>query len=110
MFVIQSSWIRFGLGFLGVLVLTFVAPKTGLGGGDPVKFPAHYDKGVLYTTVHRGNITEELYTGQEAIEAVKRGDPLPSGTVITLVDYRDDKLYRYVVMEKRAGWGHEYPP
>jgi hypothetical protein len=28
--------------------------------------------------------------------------------VITLVDYRDGKLFRYVVMEKRTGWGAEY--
>ena len=44
------------------------------------------------------------------IEAVKSGQPIPSGTVITLVDYRDGALFRYVVMEKRAGWGAEYPP
>jgi hypothetical protein len=25
-------------------------------------------------------------------------------------DYRDGKLYRYIVLEKRAGWGAEYPP
>jgi hypothetical protein len=29
--------------------------------------------------------------------------------VITLVDYRDEELFRYVVMEKRTGWGAEYP-
>jgi len=31
---------------------------------------------------------------------VQNGQGLPSGTVITLVDYRDDVLHRYVVMEK----------
>ena len=41
---------------------------------------------------------------------MKKGQPIPSGSVITLVDYRDGKLFRYVVMEKRAGWGAEYPP
>jgi hypothetical protein len=41
---------------------------------------------------------------------VKKGEPAPSGSVITLADYRDEKLYRVVVMEKRAGWGSEYPP
>jgi hypothetical protein len=30
--------------------------------------------------------------------------------VITLVDYRDGKLFRYVVMEKRTGWGADCPP
>jgi signal transduction histidine kinase len=41
---------------------------------------------------------------------VKQDKVLPSGTVFTLVDYRDGKLFRYVVMEKRSGWGAEYPP
>jgi hypothetical protein len=27
-----------------------------------------------------------------------------------MVDYRDGKLFRYVVMEKRTGWGAGYPP
>ena len=58
----------------------------------------------------RGNIREELFTSRAAIDAVKKGQPLPSGTVITMEDYRDGKLFRYIVMEKRSGWGAEYPP
>ena len=42
--------------------------------------------------------------------AVKNGQPIPSGTVITLVDERDGELFRYVAMEKRTDWGAEYPP
>lgn len=78
-------------------------------GGDLVKFPDNFADGVLYATVERGNIKEDIFTGREAIEAAKAGRPLPSGTVITLVDYRDGKLFRYVVMEKRTGWGADYP-
>src|SRR6266568_8726919 len=78
-------------------------------GGQLVKFPDTYAKGVLYATVDRGNIKEEIFTSRAAIEAVKRGLPIPSGTVITLVDHRDGELFRYVVMEKRTGWGAEYP-
>jgi len=59
--------------------------------------------------VVRGNIKEEIYTSLEAIEAVKNGEEIPKGTVITLVDYRDGELFRYVVMEKRTGWGEQYP-
>ena len=77
--------------------------------GDLVKFSEHFENGVRYATVERGNIREEIFTSREAIEAAKRGEPLPSGTVITLVDYRDGKLFRYVVMEKRSGWGAQYP-
>ena len=56
------------------------------------------------------NIGEELFTSREAIDAVKNGRPIPSGTVITMEDYRSGKLFRYVVMEKRTGWGAQYPP
>jgi hypothetical protein len=81
-----------------------------MAGGELVKFPESYPEGVHYATVNRRNITEELFTSRAAIEAVKKDQPLPSGTVITMEDYRDGKLFRYVVMEKRAGWGAEYPP
>lgn len=77
-------------------------------GGDLVQFPENFSDGVLYTTEYRGNIREDIYVNQEAFKAVNSGLSLPSGTVITLVDYRDGQLYRYVVMEKRSGWGSEY--
>lgn len=79
-------------------------------GGEKVAFPDGFEKGVHYTTVNRGGIREELFTSRAAIDAVKNGKPIPSGTVIMLVDYREGSIYRYVVMEKRAGWGSEYPP
>jgi hypothetical protein len=47
---------------------------------DLVKFPENYAEGVHYATVKRGNITEELFTTRAAIDAVKKGQPLPSGT------------------------------
>jgi hypothetical protein len=59
--------------------------------------------------VHRGNVREELYTSREAIEAVQSGQPIPSGTVITLEIYRDDELSEIFVMEKRTGWGDQTP-
>src|SRR3954452_23116936 len=78
-------------------------------GSDLVKFPENYATGVHYTTVNRGNIREEIFANRETIGAVKKGQPILSGTVITLVDYRSGDLYRYVVMEKRTGWGAGYP-
>jgi hypothetical protein len=78
-------------------------------GGEAADFPEHFAAGVHYATVKRGNITEQLYTSRDAIEAAKSGKPFPSGTVITLVDSRDDQLFRYVVMQKRTGWGAELP-
>jgi hypothetical protein len=79
-------------------------------GGEVVRFPENIANGVLYATVERGNLKEEIFTSRAAIDAVKAGQPIPSGTVITLVDYRGGKLFRYVVMEKRTGWGADYPP
>ena len=79
-------------------------------GGELVKFPENFSEGVHYATVERGSIKEEIFTSRAAIEAVKAGQPIPSGTAITMTDYRDGKLFRYVVMEKRTGWGAEYPP
>ncbi len=99
-------------------------------GGDLVKFPEDYAKGVLYTTVDRPDNKQfrELYVSPPAaIEAAKKGAPLPSGTVLTLVQFAakldasgnpekgpdgrfiKDKLLGYTVMEKRTGWGSEYP-
>jgi plastocyanin len=98
-------------------------------GGDKVVFPDNYAKGVLYTTVDRPDNKQyrELYTSAEAIAAVKAGKPIPSGTVLTLIQYKaqvdgagtpiKDANGRFVkgdlvgitVMEKRTGWGTEYP-
>src|SRR5215470_17698691 len=98
-------------------------------GGDKVAFPENYAKGVLYTTVDRADNKQyrELYTTPEAIAAVKAGQPIPSGSVITLVQHKakldangnpekdangrfiKGELIGYTVMEKRSGWGSEYP-
>lgn len=98
-------------------------------GADKIKFPEGFEKGVLYTTVDRPDNKQyrELFTSPEAVAAAKKGEPLPSGTVITLVQYKakldaqgnpekDDKgrfikgdLIGYAVMEKRTGWGAQYP-
>src|SRR5262245_28191167 len=68
---------------------------------EAIAFPDRYAEGVRYATVERGNINEEIFTSRAAIDAVKAGRPIPLGTAITLLDYRDGLLLRYVVMEKR---------
>lgn len=99
-------------------------------GGDKVAFPADYAKGVLYTTVDRPDNKQfrELYAPKAAIDAVKAGKPIPSGTVLTMLNFKaklgadgnpekdangrfikTDELVGYAVMEKRTGWGTEYP-
>jgi Cytochrome P460 len=114
-----------GAAALSVLTLS----GTVWAGGDKVMFPANYAEGVLYTTVDRADNKQyrELWATRAAVEAAKKGEPLPSGTVLTLVQYKaqldaqgnpvkDDKgrfvkgdLVAYTVMEKRTGWGTEYP-
>ena len=46
-------------------------------GGDKVTFPQDY--GVLFTTVDRADIKQfrELYAPQAAIDAAKKGQPMP---------------------------------
>jgi hypothetical protein len=108
-----------------VAIISTVAVRAG---GDKVAFPENYAKGVLYATIDRADIKRylELYATPEAIEAVKVGKQIPSGTVFTLVQYnavltaagdpqRDANgrfikgaLIGYGVMEKRPGWGAEY--
>ena len=98
-------------------------------GGDKIAFPENYAKGVLYTTVDRPDNKQyrELYAPKAAIDAVKGGQPVPSGTVLTMVNFKaklnaagepekdangrfiKGNLIGYAVMEKRAGWGAEYP-
>jgi hypothetical protein len=121
------------LGGLAISLAAAAAATLALqvnAGGDLVKFPENYAKGKVYGSVDRPDIKEyrEFYASAAALEAVKTGEPIPSGTVITLVHYKaklDEQgnllkdangrlikgdLAQYGVMEKRTGWGGEYPP
>jgi Cytochrome P460 len=97
--------------------------------GEKVAFPENYAQGVLFATLDRADNKQyrEFYTSQAAMEAAKRGEPLPNGTVIINVQYAAQldaqgnpvkdangrfiktNIVAYNVMEKRAGWGTEYP-
>jgi hypothetical protein len=119
---------RTGIFCAAALVAGVALTAVVRAGGDLVVFPENYAKGVLYTTVDRADNKQyrELYSTPEAIEAVKAGKPIPSGTVLTLVQYKakldaagqpekdangrfiKGDLVGYTVMEKRTGWGGEY--
>jgi plastocyanin len=114
-----------------VVVLTVAALAVpGAAGPDKVKFPANWKDHVLYTTVDRYDIKQyrELYAStRAAVDAMKAGQPLPDGTVLTLIQYKAEvdaagtpvkgpngrfvkgDLIAHAVMEKRKGWGTEYP-
>src|SRR5213594_4551410 len=111
-----------------ILTVVFVARSTA--GPDKIVFPAGWKDHVLYTSVDRYDTKQyrELYAStQAAVDAMKAGRPLPDGTVLTLIQYKaqvdaagnpvKDANGRFVkgdlvgitVMEKRVGWGTEYP-
>jgi hypothetical protein len=112
---------------LSPAVLIIVAAPAAAG-PEKVAFPA-YQTHVLYSVLDQPDIKElrEAYVNLEALKAIKPGQPLPSGTVLSLPTFKallDDKgelvkdpngrlvrgrLDRVVVMEKRTGWGVEYP-
>src|SRR5262249_32279987 len=66
-----------------------VIAATVLAGPDNIKFPEGFEKGVLYATVDRYDIKQhrELYSTPDAVKAVREGKPIPSGTVLTLIQY-----------------------
>jgi hypothetical protein len=113
-----------------VVVAGAAAVELVRAGGDKVGFPADYAKGVVYMTLDRpeNKQVREYYTSQAAVDATKKGEGLPDGTVITVVQYaaqldaqgnptkdangrfaKTANILGYTVMEKRAGWGAEYP-
>jgi plastocyanin len=111
---------------LGAVVL--VAQRSSAG-PEKIAFPANYKDHVLYDVLDRYDTKQhrELYGTPEGVKAAREGKPIPSGTVLTLVQYKaqvdaagnpikDAKgrfvkgdLLAYTVMEKRTGWGTEYP-
>jgi plastocyanin len=119
---------------LGLVVVTLVLAAVAAvvsrssAGPEKIAFPTKYKDGVLYTIADRYDVKQyrELYASAAAVQAAKEGKPLPSGTVLTLVQYKaqvdaqgnlikDAKgrflkgdLIAYTVMEKRTGWGTEY--
>jgi hypothetical protein len=118
---------RWPLALLASAATAIIVPVNA--GGDKVAFPADYEKGVLFTTVDRPDNKQfrEFYTSAAALDAAKKGQPLPSGTVITMVQnaakldaqgnpekdangrFVKTNVIGYTVMEKRTGWGAEYP-
>jgi hypothetical protein len=118
------------LALAGASAVLAQAPPQVRVSGEKIRFPEHFAHGALYATVDRPDNKQfrELFVSPTvAIDAAKRGEPLPDGTVLTLVQYRakldgaenpvkgpdgrfvKGELFAYTVMEKRAGWGAEVP-
>jgi hypothetical protein len=111
--------------FVGASLLAAVLT---IAGPENVAFPAGYRSYLGYWTVDRpiNDTVRVFYASPDAAKAVKPGQPLPSGTVLTMEVYKaktdgagkplKDASGRFVrgdlatvmVMEKRVGWGAEY--
>lgn len=113
---------------LGVLLVTGGPARAG---ADLVAFPTGYQTQFrLYATIDRANPKQiaVAYANETALRAKETGAPLPEGSVLVMevwtakldaqekpvLDARgrriEDKLAMIAVMEKRRGWGAEYPP
>ncbi|OQW58973.1 MAG: hypothetical protein A4S14_19315 [Proteobacteria bacterium SG_bin9] len=110
-----------------------VIAYSAIAGADKVAYPEGFDakdKGALYSIVDRYDNKQyrELWASPPSVvQLAREGKPIPSGTVLTLVQYKAQldaagnpqkdangrfikgDLVAYTVMEKRDGWGTEYP-
>ncbi len=120
---------RWSIAFILVPLTLTMASVPGSAGPDKIAFPTKYKDDVLYATVDRYDNKQyrELYGTADAVKAVREGKPIPSGTVLTLVQFKAQvdaagnplkdangrfmkgDLVGVTVMEKRTGWGTEYP-
>jgi plastocyanin len=109
--------------------LMAVFSTAAVAGPEKIKFPSDYLRGVLYQTLDRPDSKQyrELYAPASAVEAVRKGQPIPYGTVLTLVQWSVEQdasgtpikdangrfikkdIIAHTVMEKQRGWGADYP-
>jgi plastocyanin len=112
---------------LGAALAALALPAAA--GPEKIKFPTDYLRGVLYQTLDRPDSKQyrELYAPAEAVEAARKGKPIPHGTVLTLVQWSVEQdasgvplknsegrfikkdIIGITVMEKQQGWGGDYP-
>jgi plastocyanin len=121
------------MAFLHTISLALIGVMATIGtanaGPEKIKFPEGFEKGVRYAVIDRHDNKQyrELYANEAAVKAIRAGQPLPYGTVLTMVINQaqvDDKgvprldangrfmkgnLVGITVMEKQKGWGAEYP-
>ena len=106
-----------------------VIAATSSAGPEKITYPAGWEKWERYGVVDRHDTKQyrELYTRPEVVKAVRAGKPIPDGTVLVMAIYSADlddkgnpvkdssgrfkkgKPVGVTVMEKRQGWGTEYP-
>lgn len=110
-----------------VATTTAVCSQMANNGGEQIKFPTNL--GTMYLSLDRSDNKQlrEYYATPPAIAAAKKGEPLPSGSVLTGVLFKakpdpqgnpekgndgrfiKDGLIGYIVMEKQKGRGASVP-
>src|SRR5262245_5944537 len=81
---------RWPIAFMLVPLTLALASVPGGAGPEKIAFPANYKDHVLYATIDRYDVKQyrELYSTPEAVKAAREGKPIPSGTVLTLIQYK----------------------
>lgn len=119
-------------GVAGTSVLLLALWSGALAGPEKITYPEGYGtEFVRYFTVDRPDrdIVRFFYVNRQALEAAQPGQELPYGTVLVMEDHKvrldaneepvSDTQGRFIptdgvtnvfVMEKREGFGQEYPP
>jgi plastocyanin len=112
-----------------VFFLAAILSSAAFAGPEKIQFPSDYLRGVLYQTLDRPDSKQyrELYAPPAAVEAVRKGQPIPYGTVLTLVQWSVEQdangnpikdangrfikkdVIAHTVMQKERGWGADYP-
>lgn len=114
---------------LSLSMISLVAGCATVTGPDAVSFPSGYKNQVLVTTVDRADTKQvrDIYASAAAASRARAGQALPDGSVFTMEIYQaraDAKgelakdgsgrlvkgdLTAVFVMEKRSGFGANYP-
>jgi hypothetical protein len=81
---------RWPIAFILAPITLALASGPGSAGPEKIAFTVNYKDHVLYATVDRYDNKQyrEPYGTADAVKAVREGKPIPSGTVLTLVQYK----------------------
>lgn len=118
----------------GLLILTLGVglALSASASADPerIGFPPDYPDGFTQYTIHNRDDTKQvryLHANEIALQGAREGDTLPNGSVLVMEIHKavldadgvpvtgedgffeKDQLALYALMEKRAGWGDDYP-
>lgn len=110
------------IGAVGLAGAAFAGPEN-------IRYPGDFSGWQRYATVERADLkqTREMYARPDIVKAVRSGKPVPDGAVLVMAihvaktgadgmpqkdadgRFVKDRLVNVFVMEKRAGWGADYP-